>query len=125
MLRELEADLESGLLGSRFVPGIRNFTLVQYWRSAADLQAYAFDREGEHFPAWAAFNRKAGTSGAVGIWHETYPVSVNGYETIHNDMPTFGLGTVGDLVSARGSDLDRLTAEDPDVPIVPPDGEYE
>lgn len=90
-----------------------------------DRQYYAFDREGEHFPAWAAFNRKAGTSGAVGIWHETYPVSANECETIYDDMPAFGFGTVGDLDPARGSDLRRLTAEEPDVHIVPLDGEYD
>jgi hypothetical protein len=31
MLRELDADPESGLLGYSFNPGIRNQTLLMYW----------------------------------------------------------------------------------------------
>lgn len=125
MLRELEADPDSGLLGHRFVPGLRNFMVIQYWRSAKELQEYAFDRDRLHFPAWGRFNRTSGESGAVGIWHETYLVSADRYETIYNHMPPFGLGTVGEHVPARGSQFHRLTAEDEiDVPLVPPD-EYD
>ena len=39
------------------------------------LFAYAHDREGEHFPAWAAFNRKLKDNRAVGIWHESYAIT--------------------------------------------------
>ena len=60
MLRELEADPDSGLLGYRFVPGLRNFMVIQYWRSAKELQEYAFDRDRLHFPAWARFTRTVG-----------------------------------------------------------------
>lgn len=49
--------------------------LVQeYWENFDKLLAYGHDRAGQHFPAWAAFNRAIGTGGSVGIWHETYLV---------------------------------------------------
>lgn len=126
MLRELEVDPDSGLLGYRMIPGLRNFAVVQYWRSAKELQEYAFDRDRLHFPAWGRFNRTSGDSGAVGIWHETYLISANKYETVYNNMPPFGLGTVGECVPARGSQFHHLTAEDEtDVSLVPPSEEYE
>jgi hypothetical protein len=56
------------------------------------LFAYAHDRDGEHFPAWAAFNRKVAGNGAVGIWHETYMITPENAENIYNNMPAFGLG---------------------------------
>jgi hypothetical protein len=102
MLRELESDPDSGLLGTRLSAGVRNFTLVQYWRSFEDLTEYARDPDAEHLPAWKRFNRTVGSSGDVGIWHETYLVRAGEYEAVYNNMPPFGLGEVGELVPATG-----------------------
>jgi hypothetical protein len=102
MLRELEADPESGLLASRAWFGLRNPVLVQYWESFDDLEAYARDSENEHLPAWKAFNRRVGEGGDVGIWHETYLVSEGEYEAVYNNMPPTGLGEAGDVVPATG-----------------------
>jgi hypothetical protein len=55
------------------------------------LYAYASDRDASHRPAWAAFNRSARTAaGAVGIWHETFPVEHA--ESIYVSTPLQGLG---------------------------------
>lgn len=56
MLKELERrpSAETGFLGYTTL-GFGN--IVQYWRSFEHLEAYANSREGEHFPAWAAFNK--------------------------------------------------------------------
>ncbi len=75
---------------------------MQYWRSFEQLKIYAHDRNKDHFPAWAALNQRVGSNGDVGIWHETYCVKANQYETIYNNMPPYGLGAVTKLVPASG-----------------------
>jgi hypothetical protein len=94
MVRELVSDPESGLLGSRTVvgPGVRNFGFVQYWDSFEALRDYARDSGRLHFPAWQEYYED-GTKddAAVGIWHETYIVDPDEYETVYNNMPPFGL----------------------------------
>lgn len=103
MIRELERDPDSGLLGVRWLlEGPHLPTLVQYWRSFEQLEAYSRARDNEHWPAWVAFNRRIGSSGVVGIWHETYLVPAGGYECVYNNMPATGLGRVGTLVPAAG-----------------------
>lgn len=82
MLRELEADPDSGLLGYSFAPGIRNQTLLMYWRSFDDLHGYARDAEREHLPAWEDFNDLVGSNGDVGIWHETFLDRSGEYEAV-------------------------------------------
>ncbi|MFM8935598.1 MAG: DUF4188 domain-containing protein [Vulcanococcus sp.] len=100
MLKELEAQPESGFLGHHQF----GFTLVQYWRSFEQLEAYARRSDQLHWPAWTAFNRRVGASrGDVGIWHETYRIHAGDYETIYSGMPPIGLGRAGRLVSAVGN----------------------
>ena len=69
----------------------RTIILVQYWRSMEQLMAYAKNKNGEHLPAWKAFNQKIGTDGSVGIWHETYAIQAGAYENVYVNMPVFGL----------------------------------
>lgn len=102
MLRELEADPDSGLLGYQRNLGIRNHSLFMYWRSFDDLHEYARDPEREHLPAWQEYNQEAGSDGDVGIWHETFLVTDGEYEAVYNNMPPFGLGDVSEPVPASG-----------------------
>lgn len=115
MLRELYTRPDSGLLGHEMWFG-RTTIMVQYWRSAEQLMSYATDRDSTHLPAWRAFNRAVGMNGDVGIWHETYVISPDSYESIYVNMSPFGLGKVGTLVvpaSGRKSTAKgRLTGED-------------
>jgi len=115
MLRELRAHPEAGLLGFE-LGGLGNpVFVVQYWRSAEQLMAYATSKDGEHFPTWVAFQARAAGSGAVGIWHETYVVRE--HETLYHNMPRFGLGAVGVLEPATGSRAGaraRLAASSPE-----------
>jgi hypothetical protein len=94
MVRELVSEPESGLLESRTTvgPGIRNVGFVQYWESFEALRDYARDSDRLHFPAWQEYYED-GTKedAAVGIWHETYLVESDEYETVYNNMPPFGL----------------------------------
>jgi hypothetical protein len=88
MLRELSP--EEGLL--RWERGLlRGPMVVQYWRSRAELDAFA---RGElHVPAMRDFNRRVRASGDVGVWHETYEVSA--CESTYVHMPVFGLEAAG------------------------------
>lgn len=92
MQKELAENPQAGMLWQRnFFSGRTTLTL-QYWQSMETLFAYAHDRAGEHFPAWAAFNRRAKDNDAVGVWHETYQLTPETCENIYRDMPAFGLG---------------------------------
>jgi len=102
MLIELSQKPESGFLGFQMFGGLPPM-ILQYWRSFEQLEAYAKDRHGHHYPAWKEFNKNIGTNGDVGIWHETYRVKAGDYECIYNNMPKFGLGKVGTLVPAVGN----------------------
>ena len=99
MLKELSQKPDSGFLGAEFSFG----TIVQYWKSFEDLEAYAKDRDALHYPAWKAFNTKIKSNGDVGIWHETYKVRSGEYECIYNNMPQYGLGKIGELIPAVGN----------------------
>ena len=102
MLQELAAHPELGLLGVRQAFWLRDLSSVQYWKSAAHLQAFAGSAGNAHLPAWQAFHRSVGTSGDVGIWHETYVVPRGNLESIYLNMPRHGLGLVGKLSPAKG-----------------------
>jgi len=101
MVRELSADKDSGFLGAHTWFG-RTTIMLQYWRSFEHLERYAKGRSRQHLPAWTAFNRTVGTSGDVGIWHETYRIQHGDYECIYTNMPLFGLAKATKAVPASG-----------------------
>jgi hypothetical protein len=101
MLKELYRRPELGFLHGE-IWFSRTIVVLQYWRSMEQLLAYAKNREAEHLPAWQAFNKSVGTSGSVGIWHETYAASAGSYENIYVNMPAFGLGKAGQIKVAKG-----------------------
>jgi len=122
MLAELEANPDSGFLGFQQLSPIVN---VQYWRSVDQLIAYARNRDASHYPYWVKFNKKIGSSGDVGIWHETYQVRAGEYECIYNCMPPFGLGKVAgheDATGSRQTAAGRLAKTDGSDAPVSPDG---
>jgi hypothetical protein len=101
MLRELSVDKESGMLGYRLVFDLRGPWLVQYWSSLDKLYDYASKPDASHRPAWAAYNRSARKAmGAVGVWHETFPVS--GAESIYVSTPLQGLAKATGLRPVTG-----------------------
>lgn len=102
MLQEQETDPSIGLLSTRFMLGFRNIGVLQHWRSAEDLHAYAHGPGRLHLAAWQRFNARIGTSGDVGIWHETYVVPATRIESIFVNMPAYGLGVAGTLFPAKG-----------------------
>ena len=121
MLAELQQDPDAGLLQAHTWFG-RTIIVVQYWRSFAHLERYARDPGAQHLPAWRAFNRAVGSSGDVGIWHETYQVRAGAYEALYGNMPRFGLaaGTAHVPVGRVGrTAAHRIGARKDDTPAVP------
>lgn len=102
MLAELEKKPETGMLWYRSHISGRYLTVQQYWESFDKLLAYAHDKSGEHFPAWARFNRQLADDGSVGIWHETYLVKPGTFECVYGNMPLFGLAAATSHVPATG-----------------------
>ena len=102
MLKELYKHPEKGFLGGEFFFYLWGPALVQYWRSFEDLERFARDPNAPHMPAWQRFNSEARSSGAVGIWHETYLVEPGAYEAIYANMPEFGLAKATERVPAIG-----------------------
>jgi Domain of unknown function (DUF4188) len=103
MLRELEKRPDSGFLGANVYMGSpRRPMVVQYWRSFEQLEAYARSKDGAHWPAWVEFNKRVGSGGDVGIWHESYLVPAGAYDSVYNNMPPVGLGAVTELIPAAG-----------------------
>jgi len=116
MLRELYRRPELGFVHAEMWFS-RTIILVQYWRSMDQLLEYAKQRDAAHLPAWQDFNRRVGTDGSVGIWHETYAAGPGTYENVYVNMPPFGLGRAGTLQPAaagRQSAAGRLAAARPD-----------
>jgi hypothetical protein len=114
MLSELSQHPELGLLSARTYFGFPNIMVMQYWRSTEALLSYAGDTSARHLPAWRAFNRRIGSNGDVGIWHETFKVPAGSYEAVYNNMPRFGMGQALQPVPAIGhriSAVARLHAE--------------
>jgi hypothetical protein len=111
MIRELTLKPELGFLGAEQWFG-RTTIMLQYWRSMDQLLDYAKNRDASHLPAWRAFNKRIGTSGDVGIWHETYRVRAGDYENIYVNMPAFGLARAGNMLEVgkgkRDGAKDRL-----------------
>ncbi len=101
MLIELETYKDLGLLNWHVWFG-RTTILTQYWQTTEQLNAYAIAKDREHISAWKEFNKIIGTSGDVGIWHETYKIPRANYECVYVNMPDFGLGKVGNLIPAVG-----------------------
>jgi hypothetical protein len=113
MLTELMTHPEKGLLGFRTMPG-RTITLIQDWRSFDHLERFARDQDDPHLQAWRDFNAKVGTSGDVGVFHETYRVKASDYECIYSNMPVMGLAaaTTHVPVARRGEAArERITAD--------------
>jgi hypothetical protein len=102
MLAELANNPETGMLSYRAYWSGRVILVVEYWENFDKLLAYAHDRSGQHFPAWAAFNRAIGTDGSVGIWHETYLIEPGKSECVYVNMPRFGLAAAAQHVKAEG-----------------------
>lgn len=102
MLKELFSNRDRGLLGAQFALMLRGPVILQYWQSFDHLERFARDRDAPHLPAWRRFNQRVGTSGDVGVWHETYRIAPGGHEAVYANMPAFGLAAATASVPVGG-----------------------
>jgi hypothetical protein len=104
MLRVLAKRKDLGLLAYHTWISPTGPLVVQYWRSVEHLERFARDTTLPHQAAWRKFNQRVGTSGDVGVWHETYMVPAGRHESAYMNMPRFGLGAAGEYlpVARRG-----------------------
>ncbi|WP_353355218.1 DUF4188 domain-containing protein [Intrasporangium sp. DVR] len=92
-----------GFLGHRTLVGAGGPTIVQYWRSAEHIHAWAGHGDRAHRPAVKAFyERGRRAAGAVGIWHETYAVPAGGHESLYLAMPPIGLAAATGVSPLQG-----------------------
>ncbi len=114
MLNELASHPAKGLLGYRMMISGRTVTMVQYWRSFDQLEAFARNTDDPHLPAWRKYNAKVGTNGDVGVYHETYRIAAGNAETIYANMPVMGLAAAGvSRQVGKGSDRARERIDAP------------
>lgn len=102
MLATLFTYPEKGFLGGHNFLGWRMTLLMTYWRSFADLETFARNPSDPHLAAWKRFNQAVGADGSVGIWHETYQIEPQQFESVYGNMPRFGLGAVMEHMPATG-----------------------
>ena len=72
MIEALNTKPDLGLLHVKMWNDNPTLTLP-YWRWFDHLREYARMGDAEHLPAWADFNKRVGSHGDFGIWHETIP----------------------------------------------------
>ena len=102
MLQTLFTHPEKGFLHAEFFFNLRGPVIIQYWRSFEDLENFARNPSEPHIGPWKKFNQAVGSNGNVGIWHETYLVNPNQFETVYGNMPRFGLAAATEHVQATG-----------------------
>lgn len=113
MIATLMKHPEKGMLGARTMWAGRTITMIQYWRSFDDLERFARDGDDPHLAEWHAFNAKVGSSGDVGVYHETYKIKAADYECVYVNMPAMGLAAATSHVpvARKGQAArDRITA---------------
>lgn len=91
MMRKLMQVPELGLLHAEQFTRGRTTLMVQYWRSFADLERFARDKELPHLEPWRRLNKQMRETDEVGFWHETYTIQPGQAEAIYGNMPAFGL----------------------------------
>lgn len=121
MLKYLVEHPDKGLLGYQQAV-LPSPMIVQYWRSFEDLERSARNRDDPHLEPWRRFNSRIGSSGDVGIWHETYRVKAANIEGVYGNMPPYGLAAATGVVPirrGRDSAAARMGTTETDHSVLP------
>jgi hypothetical protein len=102
MYRTLLKHPEKGFLGGQPILYGRGIGMIQYWRTFEELEHFARNPSDPHLAAWREYNRLVNSDGTFGVWHETYFIDPTKCESVYDNMPAFGLGTVMEHVPAIG-----------------------
>ncbi len=101
MLKKLAQDPSLGLLHVMNGATGRTVYLVQYWKSFEHLNRFAHDKDLPHLEPWRDYVKKIGSTGDVGVFHETYRVQPGTYECIYANMPAMGLAAATSHVPVK------------------------
>jgi hypothetical protein len=102
MMQALYTKPEKGFLHAEFFWNFNGPVLIQYWRSFEDLEQFARNPSDPHLGPWKKFNQAVGNDGTVGIWHETYTMKPDQFESVYGNMQGFGLAAAMEHVEATG-----------------------
>ena len=91
IVRTLYENPEKGFFGAENFFNGRTSLMLSYWDSFESLDRFARNPSDPHLESWKAFRGAVGDGGTVGIWHETYQVKAESYESVYGNMPRFGL----------------------------------
>lgn len=91
MISRLKKYKESGMMNAHMFFSMGGLGVMQYWESFDKLEAFALDENDKHLPNIKKYQRLIGKSGIVGIWHETFIVENDKFETFYYNMPKWGL----------------------------------
>ena len=91
MVKRLREYRESGMMNAHLFFSGKGVGVMQYWQSFDMLEAFARDGNDVHLPNNKKYKKSVGKSGLVGIWHETYLVEHDKFETMYINMPKWGL----------------------------------
>lgn len=120
MLNLLAKNPAKGFLGVESWVRWREVLGVQYWRSFDELENFARNPYDPHLQVWKDFNRRIGSDGSVGIWHETYLVNAGQFECVYGNMQLVGLAAATEHVPAVGNrETARLRIGGRSEPAVP------
>ena len=104
MLKELAATPELGMIAAfPYFSGRGPRDDPNIGRASRSCRTTRIRRRLAHQPAWRRFNEKVGTSGDVGIWHETYLIPAGNSESVYVNMPHYGLGSAAATFPAKGA----------------------
>jgi len=107
MITELYRNKEQlGFLSTESYFGLRTTVMIQYWKTADDVLAYA--KMEKHLKAWQSFNQKLKGNDAVAVYHEMYQVKAGQYEAVYANMPKYGLAhALMHIPVGKGSNTSR------------------
>jgi hypothetical protein len=104
MVKRLRQYRDSGMMNAHIFLSGKGLGVMQYWESFDKLENFALDNNDMHMPNNKKYKKSVGKSGLVGIWHETYLVEQDKFETMYYNMPKWGLA--------------RATNHHIDVPVI-------
>ncbi len=106
MIRELESNPSLGCLNVEYLasqnPEINQLISLQYWKSSAHVINFARASGSKHSNSWSKLMSLNAIDPRIGYWHELYEIPKSSIESIYINMPTRGLGKIGNLIPAKG-----------------------
>ena len=91
MVRRLRKYKDAGMLNAHLFWFWGGVGVIQYWKSFDHLEKFARDKADMHMPNEKRYKKYIGKSGILGVWHETYLVDQDKFETMYFNMPMWGL----------------------------------